>query len=299
SGQEAGRRISCPCVTPLPPFPARESCPMTLLTRRLVVSFLVLLSLFLLGLPAGVQGEPPIQRTVAADKQPDVVLHRVSRGDVTVTVEERGVIESMQNTTVTCRLRSPTGATAASTIRWLIDDGSQVKKVDKLVEVDDSALRDQIRAQEVIVAGKKADVEQAVKTRDLAEEKGKLEVGTAEDNLEIAEIELKQAEEKDKRKLEARLRQAKRALQLAKLQAATARAQGDAATAAGNAALDADQARLGELKEQLALWVLAAPRDGSAVSTVPEQARWGIGRSGTVAVGEPVREGQVLMTLPD
>src|SRR5207302_676820 len=65
------------------------------------------------------------------------------------------------------------------------------------------------------------------------------------------------------------------------------------------AALEAEQTRLAELKEQLAHCILTAPKDGLAVYNVPEQARWGIGRSGSIAVGEAVREGQVLITLPD
>src|SRR5262249_435642 len=46
--------------------------------------------------------------------------------------------------------------------------------------------------------------------------------------------------------------------------------------------------------------ILTAPCDGLVVYKVPEQARWGIGTgSSVVVVGESVREGQVLMTIPD
>jgi multidrug efflux pump subunit AcrA (membrane-fusion protein) len=262
--------------------------------------FLVLLPVSLLGGPLVAQSEQATRPRAVAEKPPEVALHKVARGDLIVMVEERGVIESMQNTPVTCRLRSfATGSTISSTIKWVIDDGSQVKKGDKLVELDDSGLREIVRTQEVVVAGKRAELERALKERDLVQEKGKLEVGTAEDNLEIAEIELKDSEEKDKRKMEARLRQAKRAVQLAKLQAATAREQAEAAVAPVKAALIAEQTKLAELKEQLGHCILTAPKDGLAVYNVPEQARWGIGRSTAIAVGEAVREGQVLITLPD
>src|SRR5205807_10017295 len=113
---------------------------------------LVLLPVSLLGGPLVAQGEQPARPKAVADKPPEVALHKVGRGDLTVTVEERGVIESMQNTPVTCRLRNAGSSSLASTIKWVIDDGTQVKKGDKHVELDDSSLSEHIHLQMVIDA---------------------------------------------------------------------------------------------------------------------------------------------------
>ena len=39
------------------------------------------------------------------------------------------------------------GSTNASTIKWVIDDGAEVKEGDKLVELDDSGFQDQLKTQ--------------------------------------------------------------------------------------------------------------------------------------------------------
>jgi multidrug efflux pump subunit AcrA (membrane-fusion protein) len=230
-------------------------------------------------------------------KAPALAFHKVGRGDLVVTIEERGEIGSVNNTPIVCKVRNNERGTA-STIKWLVDDGSAVKRGDKVAELDDTLLRDQVRTQETMVAEKRALLEKAVKDRDLAAEQGKLEVETAEDNIEIAAIEQKQAADGDRAKMEIRHRQARRAARMARILADTRKDKAEAALAPAKAALEAELAKLADLKDQLAACVLRAPRDGMVLYYVPERVRFGISGS-VVAVGETVREGQVLMTIPD
>src|SRR5437660_1742855 len=48
-----------------------------------------------------------------------------------VTIVERGNLESAENSDITCRVQARTkGSTIASTIKWVIDDGTLVKAGD-------------------------------------------------------------------------------------------------------------------------------------------------------------------------
>ena len=64
--------------------------------------------------------------------------------------------------------------------------------------------------------------------------------------------------------------------------------------------LKQEQEKLKDLEEQIMNCSLYAPRDGMALYYVSEQARTGFGaQQSTVAQGEPVREGQTLIRIPD
>jgi RND family efflux transporter MFP subunit len=85
-----------------------------------------------------------------------------------------------------------------------------------------------------------------------------------------------------------------RAEQLAKSREALLRQEIDSR----KAALEQEAARCRDLQDEIAQCKLHAPRDGLAVYFVPEQTR-GAGQQPIVAQGEPVREGQKLMTIAD
>src|SRR5262249_26272867 len=152
-----------------------------------------------------------------------------------------------------CQLRAfERGSTTASTIKKLfVEDGEAVKKGTKLVQLDDAALRERVNAQQVVFADKRAALEQAMKDRDLVVTQSKLDVATAEDNVELAELDLKDAAPEQKRKLEIRVRMARRALEKATLEAATRKDNAESAIVPRKAAVEAEGARLAELNELL------------------------------------------------
>src|SRR5262249_12676598 len=158
-------------------------------------------------------------------------------------------------------------------------------------------LRERANAQQVALAEKRAVLEQATKERDLVVAQGKLDVASAEDNVELAELDLKDAVPDQQRKMEVRLRLARRALEKIKLEVATRKDNAEAAIAPRKAAVDAEIARLAELNEQLGHCTLTALHGGMVVFQVTERTRIGLGREPITAEGEPVVEGQVLLSV--
>jgi multidrug efflux pump subunit AcrA (membrane-fusion protein) len=68
---------------------------------------------------------------------PDSV-HRVKRGDLSVSITEQGTLESANNTEIKCKVRGQ------STIIWVVEGGTQVEPGDELVRLDTLALEDAI-----------------------------------------------------------------------------------------------------------------------------------------------------------
>jgi RND family efflux transporter MFP subunit len=265
--------------------------------------FFSVLSVLALSLPALLPADSVAQQDAAGKGQgarrDRLVFHKVGRGDVIVSITERGTLEAAVSTPVKCQLRAlERGSPSASTIKKVfIEDGEAIKKGAKLVQLDDSVLRDRANAQQVVLAEKRAALEQAMKERDLVVAQGKLDVASAEDNAELAELDLKDAAPEQKRKLEIRVRLARRALEKATLEAATRKDTAEAAIAPRKAAVEAETARLAELNEQLGHCTLFAPHDGLVVFQLAERTRIGLGPQPITAEGESVAEGQVLMSV--
>jgi multidrug resistance efflux pump len=66
----------------------------------------------------------------------DLVLHKVKYDRLELTVIERGALESSKNSDIYCRVKAGSkNATIAAQIKWLLDDGSEVKGDRPLEEV--------------------------------------------------------------------------------------------------------------------------------------------------------------------
>jgi multidrug efflux pump subunit AcrA (membrane-fusion protein) len=121
--------------------------------------------------------------------RPDVILHKVKKEDLNVTVTEKGTLESADNKDVVCRVRAGSKG-FASTINWVIDDGSKVKKGDLLMILDDSALQDQLRDQKIKVDTALAAKIQAEKAYEITIKTNEKTVAEAENVLLLAQIDL-------------------------------------------------------------------------------------------------------------
>ena len=87
-----------------------------------------------------------------AGNRPDLLPHTVQAEYLPVTVVERGTLESTDNRDVVCRVKAGSRGTFASTIKWVIEDGSMVSKGQPLMDLDDSSLKDQEQAQGIVVS---------------------------------------------------------------------------------------------------------------------------------------------------
>ncbi len=111
----------------------------------------------------------------------------VVRERLKITIVARGSLESAKNNDIICRVKSGTkGSTNSTSIKWLVDNGAEVEEGEKIMELDDSGLKEQLKSQNITVDGAKADeikaaeqyrideiqctsdIEKAVNARDLA-----------------------------------------------------------------------------------------------------------------------------------
>jgi HlyD family secretion protein len=236
-----------------------------------------------------------------ADDTPTFVTEPVRRGDVIFFIHERGELEAARSTDIICKVRSSgRGMNIAGSIRWVVDDGTMVKKDEVLMRLDDATLREQLQNQAIVVAEKQTLLRQAEKNQEVTAKEVEHEVKTAEENLELAKLELAavQGEGLPHKRAQVRLAQAERLLELAKLHGEHKREQVQAEVLKPKALLALDQERLKELQEDLENCTIRAPHEGLVTYYVPEPSRPGAPIS-VIGVGENVKEAQRLFRIPD
>jgi multidrug resistance efflux pump len=309
----------------------------------------------------------------------DLVTHRVRPDRLELTIVERGALESATNNDVYCRVKAGAkNSTVATTIKWVIDDGSPVKKSDLLVELDDSGLQEQLKTQKITMDTNNGNKIQAEEAYKITVNQNESDIKAAELDLDLARIDLRKYQEGDfpqsLKDVEGRISSAQSDLEMQKDRTAWAmrmlkkgyytvsQAQAEQSKLEGyDLALkkvfeekrvlvdpeyglkkrtETDLASKVALKERELNRIKAAaiakevqarsdrdtkqsvylqsvdqyndtleeikkckiysPQDGMVVYYVPEQARMGGGsQQSIVAQGEPVREGQKLMQIPD
>ena len=109
---------------------------------------------------------------------------------MSVTVVERGTLESAENKDVICKVKAGSKGTFASTIRWVIDDGSIVNRGQLLMELDDSALQDQFRTQSIAVEKAKAEWVKADEEFAIQVKQNDSDIASAVAALKVAELDL-------------------------------------------------------------------------------------------------------------
>jgi multidrug efflux pump subunit AcrA (membrane-fusion protein) len=81
------------------------------------------------------------------DKTTDAILHEVSRRDFRLDITERGEIKSGDVTEVRSLVKS--NNTTGTSILRIVPEGTEVKAGDFLVELDSSALKEQLTTQKI------------------------------------------------------------------------------------------------------------------------------------------------------
>jgi HlyD family secretion protein len=114
----------------------------------------------------------------------------VERGRVVFTIVERGELEAARSSDVNCMVRNRAGAWFATTIKWLVGDGTFVKKGDVVLRLEDSGLKDQLQAQTIAVTEKKALLIEAQREQEIVASQNQINLKTAFNNYEIAKINL-------------------------------------------------------------------------------------------------------------
>jgi len=230
-------------------------------------------------------------------------LQPVARGTVSATIIERGSVEAVNPHMVQCVLRAAKpNSTVASTIRWIIDEGTKVKKGDKVVQLDDTALQERIKDQRIRTAEAQAALLKAKTTISQVEEELRIDLRLAEIGVKLAALELEKHGGKgalDKQILELKVEKAQLFLDRVKHKS-TGKLESAKATLAVNKLMH--QKELGrerELESDIKNCLMIAPADGIVIYHVHSQGSSFGGRQKLVAEGEGVAEGQTLMIVTD
>lgn len=115
----------------------------------------------------------------------DVLLHTVKLERLTVTVSEKGTLESAENRDIVCKVRAGSKG-YASTINRVIADGDRVKPGQLLMVLDDSALKEQEDNQQIAFQTALANKVKAEKDYDIAVTQNEQSIATAEVALTAA-----------------------------------------------------------------------------------------------------------------
>ena len=116
----------------------------------------------------------------------------VMREILKVTIVERGTLESAENSDIVVRVKAGSkGSTIASTIKWVIDDGTQVKMGDSIVELDDSGFQESLKTQKNTVNKATSDWIEAKSKVTIAISQNESDIKSAEVLLNLAELDLR------------------------------------------------------------------------------------------------------------
>ena len=147
--------MQTPLAASIPPDPPPEPSrwPMRLLMLAIVAAFLA----------GGVWAGTVLINKRATTVKKNVLTAPVQKGDLLVTVTEDGNVESAVNIDIKC------GVAGGTSILWIVDDGKDVQKGEKLVELDASALEEQINQQKITYEKARSAMVQAEKAFQVAE----------------------------------------------------------------------------------------------------------------------------------
>lgn len=262
-----------------------------------------------------------------------VLTHAVQRGEMLVTVTEDGNVESAKNIEIKCQVA---GGTSILTI---VKDGNEVKKGEKLVELDGSQLEDQINQQKITYEKARSAMVQAEKDYQVAtiSVKEYLE-GTYKKELQDAEAQITIALENLRSSQNVLLHSQRMfrkgyisslelegqqfSVQRSQLELDSARTAKDvlenftkvkmmedlqskvvtaeAKMESEKAAFALEESRLKRLEDQKGFCVIEAPQDGMVVYANDQSGmRFGGQQGPTIEEGATVRERQTILRLPD
>jgi RND family efflux transporter MFP subunit len=228
-------------------------------------------------------------------------LHAVERGDLALSLVERGSIEAAATDDITCTLKAKAkGSPVATTIKWIIDEGTLVKKGDRLIELDDSGLQERLRAQKVAHEQAVALKTQAAEQLALVRKDNELELRLAEVGLKLTELELEKEGKADRAQrqiLELKGEQARLLLERARLRVKPRETQAEAEVRSRTAVVEQEAAGIRAIEDELRDCMVVAPRDGLVLYAQDQGTGRALAQQAVLARGESVREGQRMLRV--
>jgi multidrug efflux pump subunit AcrA (membrane-fusion protein) len=245
----------------------------------------------------------PVERLAKLAKilKKDQDFAPLKRGPMTLKVPRPGTVESSNPLPVSCRVDARTDDSLfASTILWIIDEESLVKKGDPLVVLDSSYLEAQLQKQKKLVARTEEAFRLTKRHDALVRKDHLLQVRQAEMELDRA---LRPNPCLTGKEQAAQLERARAALEQAESLASMQLEHSWKYQQRGQAELNRLQVRQCYLEDQIARCVIRAPQDGLVLFTFATQQAKGKGRFAPpkirFAPGDRVNEGQKLLRVCD
>ena len=302
-------------------------------TRRNGNATIILLVIGCLVVALGYYAYASMKTALTQDNIASFQFREVESGLFKHTVIESGVIESSQNIDIICNVRSRAGGVQ---IIWVIEEGTQVQKGDKLVELDTTTLEDSLQQQQLIMnraSSTKISADAAVRRAEIARQEYlegtfKQNEQLIESNILIAKQNLSTALDKaafserlaakgfvTQQQLQADRFAVKRAnldMSLKENELRTLRditkqkmlVGFDADIETAKASMQAEEKnyieeekQLNEIKQQIENCMVYAPDDGQVVYANQQSSRGG--SEFIVEAGATVRERQSIIKLPD
>ncbi len=262
------------------------------------------------------------------------MVHVVTRSNFVNEITERGEVESASNVEIRCEVK--TKGAAGTTILEIVPEGTYAQQGDVLVRLDSSALEDDRTKQQIVVNSSEAAVIKARNTYETAliakqeyvEGQFQQEVQNIQSQIFVAEEDLRRAKEylNYSNRLAAKgyvtalqleadrfaVEKARNQLEIAQtklrvLQEFTQarmlkQHESDIATSKASYEAQVDSHRLDIeqlelIEEQIEKCMIVAPEPGQVVYANQSNPRGG--QEVIIAEGESVREGQVIIRLPD
>ncbi len=272
----------------------------------------------------------PIKGLIAGETT-RVLTYQVRPGELPISVEERGSLESSQNMDVYCKVEGQT------TIITITPEGTKVKKGEVICTLDSAALRDQLVNQRITTKSAEANFLNAKLTREVAEIAVReyvegvyvQDLATVEGEIKLAESDLMRAEDRlewarrmfDKgyvsmatkvseelnfKKAQFTLEQAQskknvlvkytREKTIKELDSEVKKAHSD--ELAKQATWELEKGKESKLEVQIANCTLVAPIDGLVVYANDPSRMFGSNQS-QIEEGATVRERQKVISIPD
>ena len=302
-------------------------------TRRNGNATIILLVIACLVVALGYYAYASMKTALTQENIASFQFREVESGLFKHTVIESGVIESSQNIDIICNVRSRAGGVQ---IIWVIEEGTQVQKGDKLVELDTTTLEDSLQQQQLIMnraSSTKISADAAVRRAEIARQEYlegtfKQNEQLIESNILIAKQNLSTALDKaafserlaakgfvTQQQLQADRFAVKRAnldMSLKENELRTLRditkqkmlVGFDADIETAKASMQAEEKnyveeekQLTEIKQQIENCMVYAPDDGQVVYANQQSSRGG--SEFIVEAGATVRERQSIIKLPD
>ncbi len=114
---------------------------------------------------------------------------RVQQGDLTISQLAPGEVRAKQTTEITCQVQGDVK------IVWIVEEGTVVRKGDKLIELEGSGLEERLVSQQVKVSSNEARYVEALQGLEIQKRKGESDLLSAENQLHLAEIDLRKFEQ--------------------------------------------------------------------------------------------------------